>query len=164
MDHVDKIQAQWRAERPDLDVTAMGLFGRLARLMVHLRRGIDDNLAKHGLSAANFDILATLRRAGAPYELSPGDLLATTMITSGTMTSRIDQLEQRGLVTRMAHPQDGRSVIVRLTPEGFKVIDAAVATHVATQIRLTAGLTELDVTTLDGLIKTYLAQFEADQA
>ncbi len=163
MDHVDKIQAQWRAERPDLDVTAMGLLGRLGRLTVHLRREIDDNLAKHGLSPANFDILATLRRAGAPYQLSPGDLLATMMITSGTMTSRIDQLEKRGLVARTGNPQDGRSVIVCLTPQGFEVVEAAVTTHVATQARLTAGLSAADVATLDHLVRAFLGQFEADQ-
>ena len=164
MDHVDKILAQWRAERPDLDVRAMGLFGRMARLMGHLRGAIDANLATHGLTAANFDVLATLRRAGAPYALSPGDLLATMMITSGTLTSRIDQLEKMGLVARTANPQDGRSVIVRLTPTGFDLIEVAVTSHVATQTRLVAGLAEADFASLDRLIGTYLAEFEQDQS
>lgn len=164
MDHVDKILAQWRAERSDLDVRAMGLFGRMARLMGHLRGAIDANLATHGLTAANFDVLATLRRAGAPYALSPGDLLATMMITSGTLTSRIDQLEKMGLVARTANPQDGRSVIVSLTPTGFDLIEAAVTTHVATQARLMAGLADADFATLDRLIGTYLTEFEQDQS
>lgn len=160
MDHVDKILAQWRAARPDLDVTAMGLFGRMARLMGHLRDAIDANLAKHGLTAANFDVLATLRRAGPPYALSPRDLLATMMITSGTLTSRIDQLEKMGLVVRATNPQDGRSVIVHLTPPGFDLIEAAITSHVETQAGLVAGLSEADFAALDRLLGTYLARFE----
>lgn len=160
MDHVDKILAQWRAARPDLDVTAMGLLGRMARLMGYVRGAIEANLANHGLTAANFDVLATLRRTGEPYALSPGDLLATMMITSGTLTNRIDQLEKMGLVVRAANPLDGRSVIVSLSPKGFHLIEAAVTSHVETQRRLTAGLSEADRAALDRLLGTYLAQFE----
>lgn len=95
IDHVDHILAQWRKERPDLDVEPMGLLGRLKRLTTHLGREVEAVLLKHGLSSSAFDVLATLRRAGAPYRLSPGDLLAMTMVSSGTMTNRIDQLEKR---------------------------------------------------------------------
>lgn len=161
MDAVDKILAQWRRERPDLDVSAMGVLGRLARLNAHLRRDIDGNFARHGLTAANFDILATLRRAGEPFALSPGDLLATAMITSGTMTARIDQLEKMHLVERVPNPQDGRGVIVRLTPAGRALVDAAVTSHVATQARLVAPLTAEERATLDGLLRRFLGHFEA---
>lgn len=162
MDAVDQILAQWRRERPDLDVVPMGLLGRIARLHAHLRREIEENLARHGLSAPNFDILATLRRAGPPFALSPGELLATAMITSGTMTSRIDQLEKRGLVERQPNPDDGRSVIVRLTQEGRECVDAAVTTHTAIQAVLTASLSPADFAAFDGLLRRYLAHFEAD--
>lgn len=161
MDAVDQILAQWRRERPDLDVTPMGLLGRMARLHIHLRREIDGNLARHGLSAPNFDILATLRRAGAPFALSPGELLATAMITSGTMTTRIDQLEKLGLVARQPNPDDGRSVIVRLTDAGRELVDAAVTSHVETQAAITAPLSVAEFTQLDGLLRRYLAHFES---
>ncbi len=161
MDAVDKILAQWQRERPDLDVSAMGLLGRLGRLHAHLRRDLDLNFARHGLSAANFDILATLRRAGEPFALSPGDLLATAMITSGTMTARIDQLEKMQLVLRVPNPQDGRGVIVQLTPAGRALVDAAVTTHVATQARLVAALTADERAALDGLLRQFLGHFEA---
>ena len=137
MDRVDDILAQWNRERPDLDVSPMGLIGRLRRISHHLTREMEKTFAAHGLNDATFDVLATLRRSGPPYSLSPGDLLATMMITSGTMTNRVDQLEKMGLVARTQNPEDGRSVFISLTDRGFAVIDAAVTDHVATQLRLT---------------------------
>ena len=160
MDHVDAILAQWRRERPDLDVEPMGLLGRLTRLTTHLRHEIEKNLAHHGLAPPSFDILATLRRAGAPHRLSPGDLLATAMVTSATMTNRIDQLEKAGLVERLPNPDDGRSVLVGLTAKGRALVDEAVATHVATQHRLVASLDASDRQTLDRLLGQWLADFE----
>src|SRR5690606_17581665 len=109
MDRVDEILAQWNRERPDLDVGPMGLTGRIKRLAQHLTRETEKTLSAHGLTGPSFDVLATLRRSGPPYALSPGDLLATMMITSGTMTNRIDQLEKAGLVKRTSNPKDGRS-------------------------------------------------------
>src|SRR3954468_488303 len=140
MDHVGKILEQWRRERPDLDVAAMGLLGRLGRLRSHVGREIDAELERHGLSRSSFDVLATLRRSGPPYRLSPGDLLATTMVTSGTMTNRIDQLEKAGLVERLDNPEDRRGVIIALTEKGFATVEAAVTAHVANQHRLVAAL------------------------
>ena len=116
--------------------------------------------AEHGLNAASFDVLATLRRSGPPYALSPNDLLATMMVTSGTMTNRIDQLSKSGLVERRQNPKDARSVIISLTEKGFSIIDAAVTAHVATQDRLTSGLTESEHDTLNGLLSKFLASFE----
>jgi len=160
MDSVDAILAQWRRERPELDVAPMGLFGRLVRLTTHLRREIEHTLARHGLTASSFDILATLRRAGAPYRLSPGDLLATAMVTSGTMTNRIDQLEKIGLVERLPNPEDGRGVLVALTAAGLERVEAAVTAHVETQVRLTAEMPEADRAALDALLRGWLAHFE----
>lgn len=159
-DHVDHILAQWRRERPDLDVGPMGLLGRLHRLTTHLGREVEAVLLKHGLSSSAFDVLATLRRAGSPYRLSPGDLLSMTMVSSGTMTNRIDQLEKAGMVERIHNPHDRRSVLISLTERGFCVVEAAVAAHVENQHRLVACLTEEERTTLDGLLKRFLQGFE----
>ena len=162
MDHVDKILAQWRDERPDLDVAPMGLIGRIKRLSIHLSREMDKTWADHGLNAASFDVLATLRRSSPPLSLSPGDLMATTMVTSGTITNRVDQLEKVGLVSRIQNPDDGRGVLISLTEKGFNVIDAAVAAHVKTQRKLVSGLSEDECTTLNALLKTFLTNFEND--
>lgn len=160
MDKVDAIIAQWHRERPDLDVGPMETIGRLGRLARHLSREMEKTFAAHGLSAPGFDVLATLRRSGAPYALSPGDLLATTMVTSGSMTNRIDQLEKAGLVERRQNPEDRRSVVISLTETGFATIDACVTAHVETQARLLATLTPADKATLDGLLRSWLAEFD----
>jgi DNA-binding MarR family transcriptional regulator len=160
MDRVDEILAQWQRERPDLDVAPMGLIGRIRRLSAHLSREMEKTFAAHGLNGATFDVLATLRRSGPPYGLSPGDLLAAMMITSGTLTNRIDQLEKAGLVKRSHNPEDGRSVIVSLTDKGFSAIDAAVTAHATTQARLVASLPAADKAALDALLRGYLAGFE----
>ncbi|WP_085024859.1 MarR family winged helix-turn-helix transcriptional regulator [Ensifer aridi] len=159
-DHVDKILAQWRRERPELDVSAMGLLGRLARLRAHVSREQEKVFAEHGLTSASFDVLATLRRSGPPFQLSPGDLLAATMVTSGTMTNRIDQLEKAGLVERLNNPEDRRGVIIALTSEGLKRINAAATAHVANQQRLVAGLAPGDREALDALLRKFLATLE----
>ena len=161
MDRIGKILEQWRRERPDLDPVAMGLFGRIRNLTLHLSREMEKTFARFGLNAANFDMLATLRRSGEPYALSPGDLMDTMMVSSGTMTNRIDQLEKAGLVARSQNPNDGRSVLISLTSKGFELIDAAVTAHVETQARLVSTLSENERTALDGLLRTYLASFES---
>lgn len=160
-DAVDRILAQWRQERPDLDVTPMGLLGRLGRLRDHLARDIDAVLQTHGLSSSSFDVLATLRRAGHPYQLSPSDLLAAMMVTSGTMTNRIDQLEKQGFVQRLPNPQDRRSLLIALTDKGLSVIDKAVTDHVANQHRLVAALPPEQQAGLDDVLRAFLARYEA---
>ncbi len=161
MDRIDNILEQWRRERPDLDTAAMGLFGRMRNLTLHLSREMEKTFARFDLNSANFDMLATLRRSGEPYALSPGDLMATMMVTSGTMTNRIDQLEKAGLVTRSQNPNDGRSFLISLTPKGFELIDAAVTAHAETQARLVAALSEEERAALNGLLRNYLASFES---
>ena len=160
MDHVDRILEQWNRERPDLDVAPMGLLGRIARLRTHLAREVEQTLSAHGLNSATFDVLATLRRSGPPYALSPGDLLATTMVSSGTMTNRLDQLEKAGLVARTHNPEDRRSVIIALTEKGRVVVDEAVTAHVANQHRLVETLLPTEREQLDGLLRTFLGHFE----
>ena len=160
IDHVDKILAQWRQERPDLDVEPMGLLGRLKRLGTHLGREVEAVLLKHGLSTSAFDVLATLRRAGAPHRLSPGELLEMTMVSSGTMTNRIDQLEKAGFVERVVNPDDRRSVLIALTEKGFSTAEEAVDAHVANQQRLTRNLSAADKAELDRLLRKFLSDFE----
>ena len=159
-DHVDRILTQWRRERPELDVEPMGIFGRLKRLTTHIGREVDAVLLKHGLSSSSFDVLATLRRSGAPYRLSPGELLGMTMVSSGTMTNRIDQLEKAGLVERLFNPEDRRSVLIALTEKGLAAVEEAVGAHVANQQRLTRNLTAEDRAELDRLLKKFLSDFE----
>jgi len=161
MDRIDKILDQWHRERPDLDTSAMGIFGRMRNLTLHLAREMESTFARFGLNSANFDVLATLRRSGEPYALSPGDLMETMMVTSGTMTNRIDQLEKVGLVVRTQNPNDGRSSLIALTPKGYVLIDEAVTAHVETQTRLISMLSKDERGSLDGLLRTYLDGFEA---
>ena len=160
MDKIDKIIEQWNRELPDLDVTSMGLIGRFKRTTQCLTLEMAKTFTAHGLNPANFDVLATLRRAGAPYALSPNDLIASTMVTSGTMTNRIDQLTKAGLVERIQNPNDRRSVVVSLTKKGFSVIDATLKEHVATQKRLTSGLSEDENKNLDALLRKFLVSLE----
>lgn len=163
MDAVDRIVAQWHAEKPGLATEPMALIGRIKRLAHHLNKGMDRALASHGLNLASFDVLATLRRSGKPYALSPGDLLNAVMVTSGTMTHRIDQLEKAGLVERARSLVDARSLLVRLTPHGMDVIEAAITDHVEAQAQLVATLPAGQRTQLDGLLKSLLAAFEGSE-
>lgn len=116
--------------------------------------------AAGGLNAASFDVLATLRRSGPPYALSPSALIDWTMVTSGTMTNRIDRLESAGLVSRSPDPSDGRASVVALTDEGFTLIDALIGEHVANQHRLMEGLDKRESAELDRLLAKWLACFE----
>lgn len=160
MDQVDRILEQWRTERPDLDVAPMGTLGRLKRLSVHLEQGLDRVFSAFGLTRASFDVLATLRRSGPPYALSPSELVEWTMVTSGTMTNRIDRLESAGLVERRRNADDRRGFLVGLTDRGCALIEQAVTEHVSNQHRLTATLTEDERRMLDTLIAKWLAAFE----
>ena len=154
---MDEIKAQWAQQRPDLDTEPMELIGRLIRLSTHLSQEMGETFARHGLSAASFDVLATLLRSGPPHALSPNQLLATMMVTSGTMTNRIDQLEKEGLVSRVQNPKDKRSVLVKLTEKGRRIIDDAVTDHVETQTRLVSVIDEHQRDDLNALLKFYLA-------
>lgn len=159
MDAVDRILSQWHIARPDLDVSAMGPVGRLGRLAHHFSRETGEVFARHGLNAAGFDVLATLRRS-PPHALTAGDLMTSMMITSGTMTNRIDQLAKAGLVCRTADPDDARKTVIQLTGKGFELIDKVLVDHVATQKTLVSDLTDKERETLDQLLRKLLASAE----
>jgi DNA-binding MarR family transcriptional regulator len=160
-DEVDDLVAAWQAERPDLDVRPMQVLSRVSRLARHLDRERRNAFAGHELEPWEFDVLAALRRQGAPYELSPGALLRATLVTSGTMTNRIDRLEQAGLVRRRPDPQDKRGVLVTLTAAGQSRVDAALAGLLEAEQALLAGLTESGRHTLAGLLRVLLAPLDA---
>ena len=124
-DEVDKLVAAWRHERPDVDIAPLEVFSRITRLARHLDRARRIAFAEHALEVWEFDMLAALRRTGEPYQLSPGQLITQTLVTSGTMTNRIDRLAARGLVRRLPDPADRRGVLVRLTNEGRERADAS---------------------------------------
>ncbi|GHH66726.1 MarR family transcriptional regulator [Kitasatospora indigofera] len=138
---MDKLLEQWHRERPDLDVSPMAVIGRLKRLTRLIEADLRRTFAEHGLDPASFDVLATLRRSGPPYRLTPAELMRTSMVTSGAVTQRLDRLEARGLVARTPSESDGRVVHVALTADGHALIDQALPDHVATEHRLLAGLT-----------------------
>jgi len=156
---IEDIRAQWAKQRPEIDTEPMGVIGRVVRLSALYSEEMGKSFAKHGLSAASFDVLATLLRSGPPHALSPNQLLATMMVTSGTMTNRIDQLEKDGLVARVPNPEDKRSVRVKLTKRGIAKIDAAVTDHVGVQKRLVEGLSELDRSELKTILDKCLSSF-----
>lgn len=160
MDHVDKILTQWQQQRPDLNVAPMGPLGRLKRLNQSLMRRMEQTWAAYGLSDSSFDVLATLRREGPPYALSPSDLMASTMVTSGTMTHRLQQLEKAELIERVKNPADGRGFLISLSEKGFALIDEAVAAHVETQAELVSGLSDKQRAQLDALLKQFLNSVE----
>jgi DNA-binding MarR family transcriptional regulator len=139
-DEVDSLVAAWERERPELDVTPMQVLSRVSRLARHLDRRRSIAFAAHRLESWEFDVLAALRRAGPPYQLSPGRLIRETMVTSGTMTNRVDRLAARGLVGRTEHPGDRRGVLVTLTAEGRATVDAALEDLLIAEQQILAGL------------------------
>jgi DNA-binding MarR family transcriptional regulator len=155
-DAVDRVLTQWHAERPDLDVSAMGVIGRLSRASALLDRQIGRILADYGLQPGEFDLLATLRRSGAPYQLTVGQLLKSTMVTSGAVTHRLNRLDDKGLVTRDLDPSNRRSVLVALTTKGLHLVDQALPAHVANEQHLLACLTSQKQEALAGLLRELL--------
>lgn len=159
-DAIDVILAQWQRERPDLDCTPMGPIGRLKRCAALLETRIEAGLAPFGLTLWEFDMLATLRRAGAPFCLSPTALFSTLMVTSGTMTHRLKQLEKRGLISRLPNPDDARSLLVQLSPQGLALIDCAVEAHVENERQMLAALPASMVSALDEVLSVWLGGLE----
>jgi DNA-binding MarR family transcriptional regulator len=161
-DEVDRLVAAWGRERPDLDVRPLEVLSRVTRLARHLDRARREAFTDHALEVWEFDVLAALRRAGPPYTLSPGQLLAQTLVTSGTMTNRIDRLESRRLAQRLPDPDDRRGVRVRLTAEGKERVDSALADLLAREQALLAGLTPRQQDSLSGLLRQLVAPFEPE--
>lgn len=159
-DDVDRIVSAWRRERPELDVTPLEILSRVSRLARRLDLARGAAFAEHGLDGWEFDVLSALRRAGAPYELSPGQLVAETLVTSGTMTNRVDRLLTRGYVERHPAPTDRRGVIVRLTPEGMRAVDAALDDLLTHERDLLSDLPRADRGSLAGQLRALLVSLE----
>ena len=160
-DEVDRIIEAWRRERPDLDVAPLAVLSRVSRLARHLESARAGAFSNHELEQWEFDVLSALRRAGEPYELSPGALVTQTLVTSGTMTNRIDRLQARGLVVRRPAPEDRRGVLVRLTPAGRARVDDALADLLDVERLLLAELAPGDQERLAALLRSLVAPFDA---
>ncbi|MGW4202759.1 MarR family winged helix-turn-helix transcriptional regulator [Streptomyces sp. NPDC004726] len=160
MDRVARIQAEWRRERPDVDITPQGVIGRLHRLAGRLTGELGLVYGRYGLSEGEFDVLCALRRAGDPHERAPGELAAHTMVTTGAMTKRIDRLERAGLVTRRRSGDDQRGRIVALTGPGRELIDRAFTDHMRNERRLLDLLTPAEAESLETLLTTWLSRME----
>ncbi|HVT67276.1 MAG TPA: MarR family transcriptional regulator [Trebonia sp.] len=159
-DEVDDLVAAWRKQRPDLDVAPLQVLSRVSRLARHLdiaRRGA---FAAHGLETWEFDVLSALRRAGPPFQLTPGALLRATLVTSGTMTNRIDRLAAAGLVTREPDPRDRRGVLVTLSERGQAVVDAAFTDLLDREQALLAFLGPEQRQVLADLLRSLLVPFD----
>ncbi len=159
-DRVDELRAEWARERPDIDTSPVAVVARIGRAARFLDNGMDDYFAHHGISRPSWDILATLRRSGPPFRLSPTDLYRAVMRTSGAMTRRSDTLERGGWVMRMPDPADRRGIMVALTPEGLALVDTLAEGHVENERRLLAALSEDEQRTLADLLKKLLVAFE----
>jgi DNA-binding MarR family transcriptional regulator len=160
-DEVDRLVEAWQRQRPDLDLRPMEVLSRVTRLGHHLDGARRQAFAEHSVEPWEFDVLAALRRAGDPYELSPGRLLKETLVTSGTMTNRVDRLVARSLVTRLPDPGDRRGVLVRLTDVGRTTVDGALESLLAREHALLAGLGPQEQTRLAGLLRSLVVPFEA---
>ncbi len=159
-DHVARIQAAWARERPEVDVGPQGVIGRLHRVAGLLTEQLCLVYRRFGLSEGEFDVLAALRRAGAPFERAPGELATHTMVTTGAMTKRIDRLERGGLVTRRRAAGDGRGRVVALTPAGRDLIDRAFSEHMRNERRLLDTLAPAEATQLEALLTAWLGRLE----
>ena len=163
-DRIGRIMAQWQRERPDLtaaDLTNMALVGRVQRFAAELRPRLDATHSENGLSGESFDVLATLRRSGAPHELTPTQLYTQLMLSSGAITNRIDRLEADGFVERRADPDDRRGTRVRLTAKGKALIDRAMMPHVKNEERILSMLTSDEKKQLEKLLRKVLLELES---
>lgn len=159
-DHVARIQAEWQAELPEVDTGPQGVIGRLHRIANHLTGELTLLYGKYGLTEGEFDVLAALRRAGAPYERAPGEIALHTMVTTGAVTKRVDRLVLAGLVDRRRSDADGRGRVVRLTPAGRRLIDTAFTAHMANERRLLEPLSTAQRDQLEKLLTIWLEHLE----
>ena len=157
-DEVDRLIAAWKRERPDLDLSPLAVLSRITRIARHLDIARRD--AFSDLETWGFDVLAALRRAGAPHQLSPGQLMQETMVTSGTMTNRLDRLEELQLITREQDPDDGRGSLVTLTKSGVRAVDAALEGLLENERELLGTLTAKDRELLADLLSKLVTEFD----
>jgi len=154
-DHVDRARAQWKAERPEIDTAPMEIIARLHRVADSLRTELVALYRAHGLGEGEFDILATLRRSGPPYELTPSELAQHTMVTTGAVSKRLDRLEAAGLIHRRENASDARGRLVAITPAGREVIDRAYEAHMQNEARLLAHFTPRERSELERLLRSW---------
>ena len=159
-DEVDRIVGAWVRERPDLDFAPLQVLSRVGRLARHLDRARRTAFTASGLESWEFDVLSALRRAGAPYQLSPKALLQQTLVSSGTMTNRIDRLVARTLVERRTDPHDGRGILVTMTDDGRQRVDTAISTLLVSENELLEGLSAGDQERLAGLLRKLSLDFD----
>ena len=159
-DHVDGVIEQWARERPELDLAPLAVVARLGRAARFVDDGLEREFERHGLTRASWDVLASLRRTGPPYRLSPTDLYRSLMRTSGAMTHRLKGLERAGLVRRVPDPQDARSVLVELTARGRRLVDEVADVHLANEDRLLTALSGPEREQLADLLRKLLVAFE----
>jgi DNA-binding MarR family transcriptional regulator len=163
-DHVDRVRAQWRAVRPELDTSPMAIVARIGRTAAYLDQSTNALMARYGLARSSWDVLASLRRAGPPFERSPTELYRGLMRTSGTMTNRLKRLEQAGLIERAADAVDGRSILVRLTPRGLALVDEITPLHMANERALLDALDPREIEALQGTLRRLLLSLEGPPA
>ncbi|MGF1695418.1 MarR family transcriptional regulator [Vibrio lamellibrachiae] len=161
MDAIERVVEQWATEKPELDTQPMAMLGRLLRVSKHLETHVAEKHKQYDLKLGEFDVLATLRRSGKPYSLTPSELIDSMMLTSGAMTNRLDKLEKKGLIERTHSKEDRRSVFVKLTKDGLVLIDEMMTEHVAVQTSLVDSLSATQKKQLNQLLTTWLAQFES---
>jgi DNA-binding MarR family transcriptional regulator len=159
-DEVDRLVDAWRRERPELDVSPMEVLSRVTRLAKHLDIARREAFSDQDLEIWEFDVLSALRRSGPPYQLSPGQLLRETLVTSGTMTNRVDRMASRDLVERLPHPDDRRGVLVRLTDAGRISVDAALDQLLARERALLDGLQMTDTAQLAASLRVLTIRFD----
>ena len=159
-DEVDLLVAAWKRERPDLDVAPLEVLSRITRLARQLDIARRAAFAEHGLETWGFDVLAALRRAGSPYQLTPGQLIHENLVTSGTITNRLDRLESDGLLARYPDPSDGRGTLVRLSNKGINVVDAALEDLLNREKELLKSLKGVEREELAKYLSRMLYQFE----
>lgn len=142
MDAVDRLVAQWAREKPELDTEPMAIMGRLLRVAKYMENEVAQLHKQYDLTLGEFDVLATLRRSGEPFQLTPSELIDSMMLTSGAMTNRLDKLTSKGLITRQSNQSDRRSLPVQLTKQGIGLIDRILEEHVQMQGQLVKGLSQ----------------------
>ncbi len=161
-DQVDFILKQWSRERPGLDPSPMAVIGRISRASRYIDQFLQKNFAQFGLNSGDFDVLATLRRTGAPYQLTPTTLFSSLMLSSGAMTNRLDRLENAGYIERKPHPNDRRGTLVTLTSKGLEMIDLVIVSHIEHERQILSSLT-LDEQKLLGDLLRKILLFFSDQ-
>ncbi|NOH94456.1 MarR family transcriptional regulator [Vibrio sp. AIC-3] len=160
MDAIDRVVEQWAKEKPELETEPMAMMGRIMRIAKYMETQVAELHKKYDMKLGEFDVLATLRRSGKPYQLTPSELIGSMMLTSGAMTNRLDKLEAKGLISREHSKEDRRSVSVQLTKDGLILIDQMMTEHVETQKKLVKSLSASQKKNTNQLLKTWLSAYE----